>query len=79
MTDDEPQPRAMLDRCRSTCRWRNCTGTGSAVRWAHPCQFAPPPPLPSCNVCGEQAVDRFVPGWRCADHTPEREPWGWRV
>lgn len=69
-TDPQPEPRSLADRCRSTCSRGTCTGKGDTARWAHRCQFAPPPPPPACNVCGAQAVDRFLPGWRCGDHAP---------
>lgn len=70
--DSEPTP--ILARCAATCRWVRCTGKGSTVRWAHPCQLAPAPEPPSCNVrgCTARATDRYLPGWRCDDHTPER-------
>lgn len=67
MTDE---PRPMIDRCRSSCRWAHCTGKGAHAHYSHACPFAPPPPPPPCNVCGEQAVDRYLPGWRCASCAP---------
>lgn len=68
----ERDTRTMAERCASTCHRNRCTGKGDTQSWAHRCGFLPPPPPPACNVCGAQATDRYLPGWRCADHTPDR-------
>lgn len=78
MTDQQTPPRDLAARCAATCRRGPCTGRGDLSRWAHRCQFVPPPPPPACSllvdgsICGAQAVDRYLVGWRCSGHAPRR-------
>lgn len=70
MTALLPEAKSLAERCSSTCHRHRCTGKGDTEPWAHRCQFAPPPPPPACNICEAEAFDRFLPGWRCLDHSP---------
>lgn len=58
--------------CRTTCKRRHCTGTGSTHHLAHRCAFAPDVQLDPhpCAWCEQPGVHPFPAGWLCDTHAP---------
>lgn len=74
--DTTPEARSLADRCRASCAWRECTGTGSLAAWAHECVVVGiPVAVPSCSVPSCPEPGRLYLGGRlCEAHGPGPAP-----